>query len=112
MNPDPAIGSMRDRVQLLRRQQDADDSGGHATLHLPLATVWGRVRVLTASPGTYGAARAATVTHSLVVRFRTDLKPGDRAIWRGRTLEIVDASDLNGRRAFLSCTCVETETTG
>lgn len=57
-------------------------------------------------------ARGVAVSHSVVVRFRTDVKAGDRFGYRGRWLSVVSAADLNGRRAWLSCACVETGVVG
>ena len=47
-----------------------------------------------------------------VLRFRLDLHPGDRIAYRGRDLEVMAASDLNGRRAYLACQCSERMVTG
>lgn len=44
-------------------------------------------------------------SHSVVIRFRSDVRPGDRFVYRGRLLEVVDPTDLNGRRVYLNCTC-------
>jgi len=48
----------------------------------------------------------------VVLRFRTDLAPGDRVVYRGRDLEIAALADINGRRAYLSCQCSERAVTG
>jgi head-tail adaptor len=52
------------------------------------------------------------ISHSVVMRFRADLGPGDRIVYRGRNLDVVTAGDLNGRRAYLSCACTETSVAG
>jgi SPP1 family predicted phage head-tail adaptor len=52
------------------------------------------------------------ISHAVVLRFRPDIGPGDRVIYRGRNLDVVSAADLNGRRAYLSCACSETQVTG
>jgi SPP1 family predicted phage head-tail adaptor len=52
------------------------------------------------------------ISHSVVLRFRNDVSPGDRIVYRGRNLDVVSAADLNGRRAYLSCACSETSFTG
>jgi hypothetical protein len=46
------------------------------------------------------------------MRFRTDLKPGDRIAYRGGELEIEAAGDINGRRAYLGCQCSQRMVTG
>lgn len=103
----PPLGTLTDRLQLMRRTTTDEDEGGELAVFSPLATVWGRVRALTARAAFESDARGTTITHAVVIRFRSDLKPGDRIVYRGATLELVKAADLNGRRAYLSCQCTE-----
>lgn len=86
----PPIGTLPDRVVLERATSE-----GFA----PLATVWARVRRLSAPAG--------SPSHSVVVRFRTDLREGDRIMHRGKPLSILSVGDINGRRAYLSIACDE-----
>lgn len=108
----PPLGTLTDRVQLRRREMAAEDEGGQATLYVPLATVWARVRSLSGRQGQSADGRAVSISHSVVMRFRADIGPGDRIVYRGRNLEVASAADLNGRRAYLSCACSETSVTG
>ena len=108
----PPVGTLTDRVQLRRRESVAEAEGGHARLFVPLGNVWARVRSLTGRQGTNADGRAVAISHSVVVRFRTDLGPGDRVVYRGRNLDVISAADINGRRAYLSCACSETQVTG
>ena len=79
----PALASLRDRVQLRCIATSArDDEGGTTTTFVPLATVWARVRQLTARQGDSADGRAVLLTHSVVLRYRTDLVPGDRLVYR------------------------------
>lgn len=108
----PAIGTLTDRVQLRRRESVAEPEGGHTRIFVPMGNVWARVRSLTGRQGSNADGRMVAISHSVVVRFRSDLGPGDRVLYRGRTLEVVSAADINGRRAYLSCACSETQVTG
>lgn len=108
----PPIGTLTDRVQLQRREMTREDEGGHATLFVPVATIWSRVRSLSARAGFAADGAGTSVSHAVVTRFRSDVKPGDRFVYRGRHLSVVSASDLNGRRAYLNCQCSETAVTG
>lgn len=108
----PPVGTLRDRVLLQKREMSLLPDGGHETLFFPLTTVWARVRARSARLSREGDGRSATSTHAVVIRFRKDLMPGDRIVYRGRALEIVEAEDINGRRAWLSCLCVETAMVG
>jgi SPP1 family predicted phage head-tail adaptor len=108
----PPIGTLTDRVQLRRKEMTAEDEGGHATLFVPVSSLWARVRSLSGRQGTSADGRAVEISHAVVLRFRNDVRPGDRIVYRGRNLDVVSAADLNGRRAYLSCTCSETSFTG
>lgn len=89
----PPIGTLTDRVVLRAREGDE---------WLTLSTVWARVRSLASnSPD--------DDTHSVVIRFRSDISAGDRIISRGRTLDVTSAGDLNGRRAYLAIRAKEVQ---
>ena len=103
----PSIGALTDRVELKRKIVTAEDEGGAAAVFSPIATVWARVRQLTARQALDGDARGTSITHSVVLRFRLDLHPGDRIAYRGRELEVAATNDLNGGRAYLACQCSE-----
>lgn len=108
----PPLGTLRDRVHLQRREMTVAPDGGHETVFVPIGTVWARVRARSARFSRESDGRGATSTHAVTTRFRKDLKPGDRIVYRGRALEIVEAEDINGRRAYLACLCVETAMVG
>ncbi len=108
----PALGTLRERVQLLRKDQTIGSAGGHNSTLTPLATVWARVRSLAGSPAEVSDGRASKVSHTVVIRYRADISPGDRIVYRSRMLEILSAEDMNGRKAYLSCRCAETRSTG
>lgn len=108
----PQIGTLRDRVQLLRKDTNAAPDGGHLTVFVPLATVWARVHASSARLNESADARATRATHSVVMRHRSDLSAGDRMTWRARALEVLSVEDLNGKRAFIVCACAETAIAG
>jgi SPP1 family predicted phage head-tail adaptor len=108
----PPIGSLTDRVQLKKRESVGDGGGGHERIFVPISHLWARVRSLTGRQGVDADGQAVAISHSVVLRFRSDVRPGDRIVYRGRNLDVVSAADLNGRRAYLSCACSETSFTG
>lgn len=101
----PALGSLRDRVEFQRRDQVTGDAGGLETTFMPMTTMWARVRALGSTFSQFAGGEAAQVSHTAVMRFRSDVSPGDRLIYRGQALEVISAEDLNGRRAFVVCRC-------
>ena len=108
----PPIGTRTDRVQLKTRTMTNEDEGGEIAMFTPLGTVWARVRALSARQIAEGEARGTTLTHSVVLRYRSDFGPGDRVTYRGRDLDVVSTADLNGGKAYLSCQCSERAVTG
>lgn len=108
----PAIGMLTERIELRRRVVTDEAEGGSTALYATLATVWARVRQLGARADMLSDGRGQTITHAVVLRHRNDLRAGDRIAWRGRTLEVLAAADLDGRRVFLSCQCSERVVTG
>jgi len=101
------IGSLADRVSLQRRVDTSELEGGVTHMFMTVTSLWARVRSLSARLALAGDGRTAEASHSVVVRYRSDVSVGDRFGWRGRWLEVVGVSDLDGRRAWLSCQCQE-----
>ncbi|MCD7059490.1 phage head closure protein [Pelagibacterium xiamenense] len=108
----PPVGTLRDRVQLQSRQTAVDAGGGHEAIYVPLNSVWARVTSRSARFAAISDGRAAASSHVVVVRYRSDLKPGDRIVYRGRRLDVVSTEDINGRKAYLACLCNETAMVG
>ena len=86
--------------------------GGTSHAFITVSALWARVRVLSARMLMAGDGRAAQASHSVVVRFRSDISVGDRFGYRGKWLEVVGANDLDGRRTWLSCQCMERQVAG
>lgn len=112
MSGAPPIGTLTERVVLKRRLTAHQDEGGEAAMYSPLATVWARVTPLDARAAFAGDARTQATSHVVVVRYRTDLRPGDRISWRGGDLDVEATSSLEGRRAYLSIQCSSAAVTG
>jgi SPP1 family predicted phage head-tail adaptor len=106
------VGGLRHRVQLQRTEMIADDAGGHDRVHVPAATLWARVTSLGARQVFVADGRAVAISHTVVIRHRTGVRPGDRFIYEGRRLNVVSAEDISGRRRFLACRCRETAVEG
>ncbi len=108
----PRIGGLTDRVQLQKRTETAEDEGGHTVLYVPLLTLWARVRAYGGSRGMSADGRGVDISHTVVVRFRAGISPGDRFLYRGRHLDVLAAEDISGRRKFTACRCIERQVTG
>jgi len=108
----PAISGLTDRVQLQRRELTGEAEGGHAELFVPLTTLWARVTAIGTREAQTADGRSVSISHTVVLRHRNDIRAGDRFVYRGRYLSVVSAEDLSGRKRFLGCRCAETAVTG
>lgn len=108
----PPIAGLTDRVQLQRRELSPEVEGGHAEVFVPMLTLWARVTAIGARETQTADGRSVSISHTVVLRYRNDIRPGDRFVYRGRHLDVVSAEDLSGRKRFLGCRCSETAVVG
>jgi SPP1 family predicted phage head-tail adaptor len=108
----PPIGGLTDRIQLQQREMAPEDEGGHTVLFVPVGNLWARVTAVGGRPMQMADGRSVAISHTVVLRHRTDVRLGDRFIYRGRRLQVESAEDITGRRRFLACRCTETVVTG
>jgi SPP1 family predicted phage head-tail adaptor len=99
-------------VQLQRRDVAAEAEGGHVATFVPMLTLWARVTAIGAREAQTADGRSVSISHTVVLRHRTDIRAGDRFLYRGRQLNVVSAEDLSGRKRFLGCRCAETVVVG
>ncbi len=112
MSAAPSIGALTDRVQWARRVETAEPGAGTVQDFMPMATLWARVRALGLRQTRFGDGSGSEASHSVVLRYRSDIAPGDRLTYRGRRLEVLGREDPDGRRAWLACRCIEREFVG
>ncbi|MCF6302079.1 MAG: phage head closure protein [Devosiaceae bacterium] len=108
----PSLGSLSERIELQSKIQTIDAAGGHVQTFDAVATVWARVVSGNGAVTEIADARSARISHTATIRFRSDIGPGDRVIYRSEQLEIISANDLNGRRAYLVLKCSKNQVTG
>lgn len=100
-----------DRRVRFERATPTDDgfSSDVRTTWTPIATVWASVVALSDGEKWRAGAVGATVSHRIKVRYSSvlaGLKPTDRVVFEGRTLQIGPPKEL-GRRQYLEMTAQE-----
>lgn len=107
------IGKRRDRAVVYARPTTDDGMGGQsaATPAQRVASIWVRPIPLDdrRAEVVMAGQMTATQTYHFDTRYRTDLRPAQYFVWRGRRLEIstVTNDDAMKRRLILFCTEVE-----
>jgi SPP1 family predicted phage head-tail adaptor len=99
-------GKMRDFVSLMRLTTSDDPRWGPAGTWLQYGQGWAEVLPLT---GTQAGNEQFTqqgvqslVNYAVTIRYRYDVSPKDRIIYRGQPLEIISSADSDGKRRTLS----------
>jgi head-tail adaptor len=82
------IGLLRQRATLLAPVRTADLAGGAALGYAAIATVWAFLEGATASPAVVSGRAVARHRARLILRTRTDIKPGWQAHLDGRTWRV------------------------
>ena len=102
-------GQLRHRVAIQRLTLTKDAIGGDVQTPSTVATVWGAVRPVSGREALEGQRLASTASHFITIRYRPDVTPQMRAVWRGRTFEIsqVENTDTRDEQLVLWCTEVQ-----
>lgn len=108
---EPTSSGLRERLQIFRRDMTHEAEGGHVATLVPVGTVWARVTPIGARAANDSDAQVAEASHTVVIRHRAGIVPGDRFGYRGRSLEVLSTEDLTGRHKFLACRCIERRVT-
>lgn len=103
-------GQFNRRVTFLSHQETSLGAGRVARQWLPietLPTVWGSVTPLATRDRAQGDRVSAEVTHTIEVRYRTDVLPSMRITCHGHVYAIVGAPiDVDDAHVLLRCSCV------
>jgi SPP1 family predicted phage head-tail adaptor len=99
------IGALKRRVTLQRPDRAEDAGGGAAVIWTDVATAWARVTTAAAGEGEAADALTARVAYTVGLRWREDVRPGWRVVFRGKALRVRAAvdRDLDGRFIVLQC---------
>lgn len=103
------IGRLRERVAIQAMSVTQNTSGELIETWATAATVWASVRPGAINERFSAAAgqRASEITHTVRIRFRTDITPKKRLLWETRELEILGQMDPDGKRSDLVIMCKE-----
>lgn len=100
-------GQLRERVTLQAPLRTPDGAGGADIGWSEVATLWARVEAQGGGELPAGERLEARARLEVTIRFRADVTPAMRLVWRGRALDIRASADSDGRRRFLTLDCME-----
>lgn len=90
-------GKLRHRVTILDRTDGAaDGSGGRPITYVPIVPdAWASFRQATEFEVFNSGRINNVITHVVRFRWRADLKPDNRLLFRGKTFEIVSVNNVD-----------------
>lgn len=101
-------GELTQRINLQRDAGTAvDDYGQPTRIWGTYHTTWASVRPLSGREQEQGAARSATISHRVRLRFKSDVRHGDRISMAGRILEIVSVRNIDEASFELEIDAIE-----
>lgn len=102
-----SIGRLRHRLVLEQASRTADGGGGAAENWATVAQIWGRIRPTGGTELVDAGGLSGRVTHEITIRYRTGVEPAMRITSGSRRFEIVAVIDIDERRRWLKCLCME-----
>ena len=98
-------GSLRETIIVQRYADQPDGQGGSTRIWAPLATLHAEIASLSGREAYQAQALRSLDTWDVTIRFRRDLSPKDRLLWRGLLMNIRSVSDPDGRRTWTVLRC-------
>ena len=101
-------GELTQRISFQRDGSATVDDYGQVTRSWSTYyTTWASVRPLSGREQEQGAARSATISHRIKLRFKSDVRHGDRISMGGRILEIVSVRNIDEASFELEIDAIE-----
>jgi len=101
------IGQLRHWVTIETPVRSADGGGGADTVWQAVDVVWANVAPLSGAEPVEAEKLEARLTHRITLRWRGDVTAIMRMTMAGRIFAIESATDIDERRRWLECLCVE-----
>ena len=96
-------GSLRTQLSLQDPTETPDGSGGFATTWVERATVWAALEPASQRLEAWGQRQVSEAGTRITIRFRSDVRVGQRLVSASKTYRIELVSDLDGTGRYLIC---------
>jgi SPP1 family predicted phage head-tail adaptor len=101
------VGVMRQRLSLDAALESTDESGALQTAWSALGDLWGRIIPARSGDRFVADRQEETITHRILIRWRSDVQSGMRFRLAGRSFLVRSAFDPDERQRVLICRCQE-----
>ncbi len=94
-------GWLRHRVSVEQQADSADGAGGEAVAWSSLADLWARIEPVSAKEEAVAGHIAGVLTHTVTLRWRSDITGAMRVTYHGRTFRILAVYDPDETGRYL-----------
>jgi SPP1 family predicted phage head-tail adaptor len=103
----PSIGRRRHPLTLEQVTRTPDGGGGASESWSSIATVWATITPTGGAESIDADALAGRLSHEIVFRYRPGVEPAMRLRYGARLFEIAAVIDVDERKRWLKCVCME-----
>ena len=97
---------LRERITIERKVKEPDGMGGFDTRWTTRVEVPAMVHPLSSSELIFAGRLQDNISHRVVIRYRDDLDPSDRIVWRGQELKLSNTwINVEARNKWLEGMC-------
>jgi SPP1 family predicted phage head-tail adaptor len=96
-------GNLRTQLSLQDPTETPDGSGGFVTTWTERALVWAALEPASQRLESWGQRQVSEAAHRITMRFRNDVRSGQRLVSTTKTYRIELATDLDGTGRYLVC---------
>lgn len=104
------IGQMRHKITLQSLNKSVTDGGGnYVDDWVNVADIWAKVSPINGQQMTVAAQHNQQLTHTVTIRYRANITPGMRFLYKGRALRIQYIQNIDERNIEMRINCLEVE---
>ena len=106
-----SVGMLRHQVSLQSPSNTTDAGGGAAKTFTTLAKIWANIKPVSGQEKYRQGQVQETVTHHVMIRFRSDIGTNYRLLYESRIFNIKHIRNIDERDRYLLLICNEGEPT-
>ncbi len=106
------IGKFRHRVKIQSLAENPHGDNHIQPIYSDVAEVWADVLPVSGKTEYDSKSLGESITHTIAIRYRSDITSENWLLWRGRRFRIRKVKDHEERRRFLILDCEEASAEG
>lgn len=104
-----SVDDLSERISVVGFETERNERGDVINVaEFERCRVWAKILPMTAKISDAPPEQTNRITYRVMIRYRTDIKPDDEILWRGRRLRLLSPPfDVESRKIFMALDCEE-----